>query len=99
MKPSRSSISLTAANRSFGLDCTLTGLSLAGLPLLQRITSGLAPRPNEELAELFKSAYGVRMDVDRLRLGLSVVADAINSDQLGRAMVAAMRLSLDIRSA
>lgn len=85
-----------------GLNCDAGGLSLAGVPLLRRSVGGLEPRPTEELAWLLKRGYGHDIDPVRLRRGLDVVAQALNGNDIGRAMVAAIHLrlpSLDERGA
>ncbi len=77
-----------------GLNCTTDGVSLAGVPLLRKTVGGLAPRPLDELAALMKDGYGHAIDTARLRRGLDVIADALNRDDIGRAMVAAIHLRL-----
>jgi hypothetical protein len=79
---------------SLGLSCTATGAWLAGVPLLRMTVAGLAPRPGEEIDALMKAAYGQGVDATRLSPGLAVVAEALNRGDLGRAMVAAVRLRL-----
>jgi hypothetical protein len=77
-----------------GLSCTAEGVSLAGVPLLRKTTSGLTPRPMAELAALMKSAYGHDIDPTRPYPGLDVIAQALNQGDIGRAMVAAVHLRL-----
>jgi hypothetical protein len=77
-----------------GLTCTETGLSLGRAPLLRLTSSGFAPRPLGELSALLKCAYGHDTRLDNLLSGLDVVADALNREDLGRAMIAAVHLQL-----
>jgi len=69
-----------------GLNCSPEGLSLAGVPLLRITPVGLAPRSASDLAELMRSAYGRDVDLVKLSSGLDVIAKALNSGDLGRAM-------------
>jgi len=55
---------------------------------------GFAPRPAEEIAALMKGAYGRDIDPADLSPGLDVIAQALNRGDLGRAMIAALRLRL-----
>jgi hypothetical protein len=55
---------------------------------------GFEPRPADEVSVLAKSAYGEDVDPPSLLRGLEVVAQALNRRDLGRAMVAAVRLRL-----
>jgi len=77
-----------------GLHCTSQGLTLAGAPLLRVTVTGFAPRSSEELNALLTAAYGGDRDASVLTSGLAVVARALNDGDLGRAMVAAVRLRL-----
>lgn len=77
-----------------GLHCSRDNVTLAGTPLLRTTVAGLAPRPRKDLGELLKAAYGRDLDPDALAPGLTVVAKALNDGDLGRAMVAAVRLRL-----
>lgn len=81
-------------NKGLGVSCTPAGLSLAGVPLLTVTPTGLARRPTSELSELMKRAYDHDVDLETLSSGLDVVAKALNSGDLGRAMIAAMHLKL-----
>ena len=83
-----------AEGGGLGLNCSSEGLSLAGVPLLRITPVGLAPRSAGDLAELMRSAYGHDVDLVKLSSGLDVIAKALNSGDLGRAMVAAVRLRL-----
>lgn len=77
-----------------GLSCTSRGISLAGVPLLRLTPSGFAPRPADEIGALIKRAYSRDIDPADLATGLDVIAQALNRDDLGRAMIAALRLRL-----
>lgn len=79
---------------SLGLHCSPDGVTLAGISLLRTTITGLAPRPRVDLGALLKAAYGRDLDPDALASGLTVVAKALNDGDLGRAMVAAVRLQL-----
>lgn len=72
----------------------MAGLSLAGAPLLKKTVTGFEPRPADELDGLLKSAYGGEIALPEVFGGLQAVALALNSGDLGRAMVAALRLRL-----
>jgi hypothetical protein len=85
---------LAADAGDLGLSCTSAGLSLAGAPLLRTTAGGFAPRPSEEISGLMKAAYGRNNDPADLGPGLEVVAKALNQGDLGRAMIAALRLKL-----
>ena len=85
-----------------GLHCTPHGVTLAGAPLLRTTVAGLAPRPRKDLGELLRAAYGRDLDPDAVASGLTVVAKALNNGDLGRAMIASVRLrlpSLDVAGA
>jgi hypothetical protein len=71
-----------------GLSCTAAGLSLAGVPLLHKTEAGFVPRPAPEIASLIKAAYGA--DPTRLQSSLDVIAQALNGEDLARAMIAAV---------
>ena len=91
---------LAASPASLGLRCTSDGVTLAGTPLLRTTVAGLAPRSTGDLSALFKAAYGRDLDAEALSRGLTVVAKALNDGDLGRAMVASVRLRLsDVDSA
>jgi hypothetical protein len=79
---------------ALGLDCTTKGVTLAGVPLLKTDAAGLARRSPDELAALLQAAYGRIVDPSAVAAGLDVVARALNAGDIGRAMVAAVRLSL-----
>ena len=77
-----------------GLNCSVQGLSLAGVPLLHMTPLGFAPRPNVELTELMKCAYGRHVDLTSFSSSLEVIAKALNCGDLGRAMIAATQMRL-----
>jgi len=79
---------------SLQLNCTSNGAYLAGVPLLQKGIAGLRPRPIHEIAALMNGAYGGYVDSAHLSPGLDVVARALDQGDLGRAMIAAVRLRL-----
>ncbi len=85
---------LADAPASLGLHCTPDGVTLAGIPLLRTTVTGLAPRPTGDLSALLKAAYGRDLDLESLARGLTVVAKALDDSDVGRAMVAAVRLRL-----
>jgi hypothetical protein len=69
-------------------------VSLAGAPLLRKSAVGLEPRPAAEIAALMRAAYGGGADAAAVSRGLVVIAEALNRGDLGRAMIAAVRLRL-----
>ena len=79
---------------SLGLNCTTDGIFLAGVPLLRKAITGLAPRPSHELSALMEAAYDRQIEPTYVTQGLEVVARALDQGDLGRAMVAALRLRL-----
>lgn len=85
---------LVEGSDRLGLQCTEAGLSLAGVPLLRMTAGGLAPRPGAEVGLLLKAAYNREFDARAVTAGLTVVADALNKGDHGRAMIAAVRLRL-----
>jgi hypothetical protein len=84
----------TTGARGLGLTCTLSGLSLAGVPLLRKTAAGFAPRPSRQIAELMRCAYDRDVDPHSVLAGLNVAASALNCGDLGRAMIAVVRLGL-----
>ena len=78
----------------FGLSCAPSGLTLAGVPLLRMTPTGFVPRPVDELAALMAGAYGDSCDLGKVAAGVNVVSAALNAGDLGRAMIAALHLSL-----
>ncbi|MDR3470558.1 MAG: hypothetical protein P4M09_02525 [Devosia sp.] len=72
----------------------MSGLSLAGVPLLRKTAAGFAPRPSSQIAELMRCAYDRDVDPRSVFAGLNVAARALNCGDLGRAMVATVRLGL-----
>lgn len=83
-----------AGAKGLGLSCNLSGISLAGVPLLRKTPAGFAPRSSSEIAELMRCAYDQAFDPGSVLAGLNVAASALNCGDLGRAMVAAVRLGL-----
>lgn len=81
---------LTNEPGGLGPSCTAAGLSLAGVPLLQKTKTGFAPRPSDEIATLIEAAYGADTDPAELLPSLDVVAQALNGGDLPRAMIAAV---------
>lgn len=77
-----------------GLSCDVSGVALAGVPLLTKGRDGFQPRPARELDLLLRAAYGARLDTGHLARGLAVAADALNVGDLERAMIGALHLRL-----
>lgn len=85
---------LSGETGSLGLNCAEAGVSLAGAPLLRKTAFGFAARPKAELSALMKAAYGGGSgDVD-LSPRLTIVAEALNKGDLGRAKIAAVQMRL-----
>jgi len=80
--------------RSFGLSCTANGLSLAGVPLLDRGQGYWHARTSNQIRMLIKQAYLGAIDPVPLISGLGVVADCLNQGETPRAMIAAVLLKL-----
>jgi hypothetical protein len=80
--------------RSFGLSCTANGLSLAGVPLLDRGQGHWHARASIQIRTLIKQAYLGAIDPVPLMGGLSGVADCLNRGEIPRAMIAAILLKL-----
>jgi hypothetical protein len=85
---------LSTGPGGLGLSCSEKGLTLAGVPLLRRDERGFIPRPQAEIQQLINRAYGTGADTISVMRGLSVVARALNSGEMARAMVAAVQLRL-----
>jgi hypothetical protein len=85
---------LASEGNGLGLSCTLNGLSLAGVPLLQQTAEGLAPRPAGDLAQLFGAALGRQVDTAALVARLRVAARALDDRDISRAMIAALHLQI-----
>jgi hypothetical protein len=85
---------ITSETSPLGLSCTLSGVWLAGIPLLQHNEQAFSVRPKEQIAELLKSAYGGAVSLNGVMAGLDVVAKAISGGDLGRALVASALLRL-----
>jgi hypothetical protein len=79
---------LTDETDGLGLSCTPAGVSLAGVPLLRRTQAGFKPRPASEIASLLKAAYGD--DPTGLQSRLGAIAQALNSGDFTKAMIAAV---------
>jgi hypothetical protein len=69
---------LTNEPGELGLSCTPAGLSLAGVPLLEKTREGFAPRPAPDIASLIQAAFGAGGDPTRLESSLGVIARALN---------------------
>ena len=80
--------------QSYGLDCSKTGLALAGVPLLYQGNIGFSARRPEEIHWLLSSAYQRQPNVGAIQAGLNAVARALNAGEIGRAMIAAILLKL-----
>ncbi len=81
---------LTNEPGGLGLSCTPAGLSLAGVPLLEKTGAGFAPRPAPEIASLIQAAFGADGDPTRLESSLGVIARALNGGDSARAGIAAV---------
>ncbi len=81
---------LTDEPGGLGSSCTPAGLSLAGVPLLEKSQAGFAPRPAPEIACLIQAADGADGDPTRLESSLGVIARALNGGELARAGIAAV---------
>jgi len=80
--------------RSFGLSCTERGLSLAGVPLLERQEGRWHVRAPIQIRTLIEQAYSGEIDPVPLTSGLRVVADCLNRGETSQAMIAAVFLKL-----
>ena len=94
MSPIERRFHLATDAGALGLNCTSEGATLAGVPLLCKTPAGFSPRPAAEIGALMKAAYGRDIDPAGLTPGLEVIAEALNRDDLGRSMIAALRLRL-----
>ncbi|QUD90106.1 hypothetical protein [Phenylobacterium montanum] len=94
MLSSRQIIPSIGISTGQGADCTLDGMTLAGVPLLQRTINGFAPRPADEIGKLLSSAYGFEFNPTKIQPRLAVVADALNRGEVARAMVATAQIAL-----
>ncbi len=79
---------------SRGADCTADGMTLAGIPLLQRTLAGFAPRPADEIGKLLTGAYGVEFSPTKIQPRLTTIAKALNQGEVARAMVATAQMAL-----
>lgn len=86
---------VTGEPSTLGLACTLSGLSLAGAPLLHRTAKGFDVRPGDQVVELLKCAYGGGADLGGLAATLNLVAGALNRGDLEGAKAATALLNLD----
>jgi hypothetical protein len=83
-------VSIDERTRRARVELHAAGLSLAGVPLLQKTRAGFAPRPAPEIACLIQAAYGAGGDPTRLESSLGVVARALNGGDVARAGIAAV---------
>ncbi len=79
---------------SLGLHCNADGVWLAGAPLLRKSVNGWEPRPDNEINALLRAAYGRDLDPAKLTPGLRAAASALDDGDLGRAMIATLRMRL-----
>ncbi len=77
-----------------GLSCGPSGLSLAGVPLLDADAGAFAVRPWPHIQEILGEAYRAKFQDSSMKGGLEVVARALNRDEIGKAMAAAVLLKL-----
>jgi hypothetical protein len=77
-----------------GLSCGWGGLSLAGVPLLDADAGAFAVRPWPHVQKLLGEAYRSNAQDSTMKGGLEVVARALNEDEIGKAMAAAVLLKL-----
>lgn len=81
--------------RSRGLRCDREGLFLIGEPLLEHDDEGrFRPRPPERLRKIFDGMYRDDADWESRIRSVKVVADALNKDDMARAMMAAVLMRL-----
>lgn len=85
---------LSDENGWLGLSCGSSGLSLAGVPLLEAEAGVFAARPWPQVRKLLGEAYRAELPDVSIKAGLDVVADALNTEQFGKAMAAAVLLKL-----
>ena len=88
------SFRLTNEPGGLGLSCIESGLSLAGVPLLQKSATGFASRSATEIESLVHAAYGGDVSADDLLPGIDVVVRALNRGEIARAMTGAVLLRL-----
>lgn len=62
--------------QSYGLDCSKTGLALAGVPLLYQGNAGFSARRPEEILWLLSSAYQRQPKVGAIEAGLNANGQA-----------------------
>ena len=87
---------LTSEPAEPGLCCRKDGLTLAGVPLLQKSDRGFEPRPQPELQSLLDAAYGpdAGADADNYLPGLRTVSNALDHGDLSLAIIASLLLKL-----
>ncbi len=85
---------LTNDPGGLGVGCDSTGLTLAGVALLQKGARGFEPRTTDEIEALLEQAYPELAERPQVSGGLEVVADALNAGDLTKAMIAAVFLRL-----
>ncbi len=94
MKESDSQAPVAGEPSPLGLACTLSGLSLAGAPLLHRTEKGFDVRPGDQVAELLKCAYGEGINLGGLMEKLHLAGSALNRGDLKGAKAATALLNL-----
>lgn len=85
---------LSKQKEALGLCCDEDGLFLGNTPLLERRTSGFAPRPQGDLESIFSHGFGFAASLDHVMGGLTAVASALNAGDLCRARIAAVHLRI-----
>ena len=85
---------LTNEPGALGLSCSASGLALAGVALLDKGENGFTPRSAGDVEALLKRAYPEHDGPIDLSSGLAVVASALNTGDLTKAMIAAVFLKL-----
>lgn len=81
---------LTNEPGALGLSCTETGLSLAGVPLVQKSDTGFVPRPTGEIEALLAAAYGAELAAAELLPAFDAIARALDRGDLAHAANAAV---------
>jgi len=94
LKESDSQAPVAGEPSPLGLACTLSGLSLAGAPLLHRTEKGFDVRPGDQVAELLKCAYGEGINLGGLMEKLHLAGSALNRGDLKGAKAATALLNL-----
>jgi len=88
------SFRLTNGPGGLGLSCTESGLSLAGVPLLENSEVGFVPRSATEIEALVRAAYDGDVAAADLLPGIHVIARALNRGEIAHAMTAAVLMRL-----